>query len=547
MIMAVNADKLLQRLAALRANRAKWIAVWNGVAKFVFPDAAPVGIVSAVNHGNKKYQPLDTIGVDCATLLAAFIYSNTIYSGDQWFDLVRSPTSRSDEAPRAETEFLQKLTQKVLELISNSNFDHVYRQFVESYVPFGTGVFYWELNDENELVCKQWLVTANIYIAENSSGIVDTVFREFEFTARQAVQQFGYDNVSKAIRQAFDNPSDSEKRFKFANCVYPRAEAERDKDKTTPKHKKFADIYIDEAERKVVLESGRDVFPFCATRFYNMGETYGRSPAMKALPALKAIAVATWAYLKNVEFNAKPMIFAPPTMYDKIRIEADTVNAWDSGAGDLKIWSPSGDMNSPLEFAAQKKDEVRRIFYVDRIQYLNEKKMTATEAQLRYDEMIQSFSPVLAALQSEFFTPFIEGLVAEVVSRKLVGIPESLVENGVLNFKVDYKSRLNAKLKGAFNANIVTFARLVAEYGQAKGSSAVASVYLNDDKIVKEFAKNCNVLGLAVNDDETIERNIEAQAKQAQAAQAAQTARIKPIDTQATPAEGSIMQQLMEG
>ena len=545
--MPADADKLLKKLSALRTNRAKWVSLWNSVAKYFFPEAAPVGVISSMNHGNRKYQPLDTIGIDCSTLLAAFIYSNTIYSGEQWFDLVKSSSGKDSDTSRAETELLQKLVQKALELISNSNFDHVYRQFVNSYVPFGTGLFHWELDGQNELVCRQWLITANVYLAESAKGTVDTVFREFEYTARQAVQQFGYDNVSKEIKSAFDDASNTEKRFKFLNCVYPRDEGDIKKDKSTPKYKRFADIYIDEAERKVVLESGRDTFPYCATRFYNMGETYGRSPAMKALPALKAIAVATWAYLKNVEFNAKPMIFAPPQMYDNVKIEADTVNAWDSNAGQLQIWSPSGDMGSPLEFAEKKKDEVRRIFYVDRIQYLDEKKMTATEAQLRYDEMIQSFSPVLAALQSEFFTPFIEGLVQEIISRELVDIPKSLLNGDSLNFKVDYKSRLNAKLKGAFNANIVTFTRLVAEYGQAKGSSPVAAVYLNDDKIIKEFAKNCNVLGLAVNDDETIEANIQAQVQQAQQAQMAETMRVKPIDTQATPAAGSLMDSMING
>ena len=266
---------------------------------------------------------------------------------------------------------------------------------------------------------------------------------------------------------------------------------------------------------------------------------------MKAIPALRAISMATWAYLKNVEFNAKPMIFAPPSMYDRMRIEADTVNAWDSSLGDVKIWSPSGDMNSPLEFAERKKDEVRKLFYVDRIQYLDEKRMTATEAQLRYDEMIQSFSPVLAGLQSEFFTPFIEGLVEEVVARGMVNIPDTLKsENGSLNFTVEYKSRLNSKLKGAFNSSIMSFLNLIASYGQVKATSPVASIYLNDDSIIKEFAKNCNVSKVALNTDEEIEMAIQMQNEQQQAMQMQQM--MKPVDPTGAIDPTSIVGQAME-
>lgn len=534
------ADSILKRLSGLNVYRAKWIRVWNDVARYVMPNHSPVSILTqSVNKGSPKPQPLDTIGIDCRMLLAAFIYSNTVYSGEQWFDL-KEQVDKGAVEDRTKSEFLQKLAGVVLDLTTSSNFDHVYRQFLDNYVSFGTGVFFWELKD-SELFCRQWSVTDNVFIAENSKGEVDTVFRIFGYTAKQAVEEFGYDNVSEEIRTAYADSSKCAQEFSFVHAVYPRPESERDPDKTTPKNKPFADIYVERASRKVVSVGGRDSFPYCASRFFNMGETYGRSPAMNAIPSLKAVSMATWAYLKNVEFNAKPMVFAPPALYDKVKIEADTVNAWDSAQGDLKIWSPSGDMNSPLDFCDKKKEEIRKLFYVDRIQYLDQKNMTATEAQLRYDEMIQGFSPVLSALQSEFFTPFIENLANEVVRQKLIDIPKELEGDKGLDFVVDYKSRLNAKLKSAFNANILTFVRLIAEYGQAKGSSPLAAVYLNDDGIIKAFAKNCNVLGVALNSDEEIESIKQAQTEQAQMAQAAQMAKIKPIDTQATPAPGSIM------
>lgn len=541
--MSKFAEKLIKRAEALRTEHSRWQAVWRAVAKYVFPNAHPVGSISNINRGNPKYQPLNTIGIDCATLLSAFIYSNTVFSGEQWFDLIKEVSKGEDQPSRDETELLQRLALKTMETIINSNFDHTYRQFIAGYVSFGTAPFHWEFDDGNKLITRQWLITNNIFVSENSVGLIDTVFREFEYTARQAVQAFGYENLSEKIRKAFDDESEQEKRFKFLHCTYPRNK--RDKQKTTPQNKAFAEIYIDVENKQIVLEGGRDDFPYCVPRFYNYNETYGRCPAINAIPALKAVSIADWAFLKTVEFQAKPMVFAPPSTYDKINIESDTVNAWNSADGDVKIWSPTGNPNVILEFVELKKEEIRKMFYVDRIQYLDDKKMTATEAQLRYDEMIQSFSPVLVALQNEFFTPFIEGVANEIIRRGLIDIPESLLNKGSLDFKVEYRSRLNTKLKGAFNANLITFTRLMAEYGQLRSASPLGAVYLNDDSIIKTMATNCNVLETALNDDKTIEQIKEAQVEQAQQQQMAEMVKIKPVDTQATPAPNSMQAQAM--
>ena len=542
------AKSLIKRAERLRIEHNRWLPIWKAVAKYVFPNASPVGSVSGFTKGNQKYQPLNSIGIDCATLLSAFIYSNTVFSGEQWFDLKKKAkagdvTTAGDVTAR----FFQDLTKKTIEIILSSNFDHTYRQFISGYVSFGTAPFHWEFNDNNELITRQWLITNNIYVSKGANGKIDTVFREFEFTARQAVEAFGYENVSEKIQKAYSDEAGQEEVFNFIHCTFPRVK--RDKEKTTPENKPIAEVYIEKDESKIVKEGGRDNFPYCVPRFYDYDETYGRSPAINSIPTLKAISIADWAFLKTVEFQAKPMLFAPATMYDKINIESDTVNAWNSNDGDVKIWSPTGNPSVILEFVNMKKEEVRKIFYVDRIQYLDEKRMTATEAQMRYDEMIQSFSPVLVALQSEFFTPFIEGVASEIVRRKMIDVPSALLgENSYIDFEVDYTSRLNTKLKSAFNANIITFARLMGEYGQLRNSSPLGAVYLNDDAIIKAMADNCNVLSTALNTDEDIEQIKSVQAEQQQQAQLMEMmkANVKPVDTQATPAPNSIADQVGE-
>ena len=546
--MDITAEKLLKRFSALRSEHSKWTGLWQDCARYCFPNAAPISTFFSKNRGDIKRQPIDTTGVECLTKLAAWLYSSTIYQGEQWFDLKAHRKTYGDvEIEDTQLDrFLQSAARKALECIANSNCIQVYQQFLRGYCGFGTGAFYSEFNDDDELICRQWNVTDGIYIAENSKGIVDTVFRGFEYTARQAVQEFGFEKVSKDIQKASMDPEQEDTRFTFIHAVFPREL--RDKKKKNPENKYWASIYIEERAQKIVEEGGYDTFPYQTPRFYNTDEIYGRSPAMSAIPALRSINIAIWAYLKNVEGQAKPIIFAPSDKYDRMSLEFGAINPWDSSDGDIKIWSPTGDIRSPLEFAAQKKEQVSSIFYNDVFQYLEDRKnMTATEAQLRYDEMIQGIAPVLANLHSEFFSPFIKRVVLGLVERGKIVVPESYrgKDKKFPEFEVVYNTRLDTKLKGVLNANIVNFIRMVGELAVAIANAPLASAYIDTDKVIKEYAKNNNVSNDALKNDEDIAESLQTMWQQQQQQQL--LGLVDKLNLQKTPEQGSMQDVMING
>lgn len=540
------AETICRRFGALRGEHAKWSAVWQDCARFTLPNSAPLGIFAPKTRGAQKRQPIDTTGVACLTKLASWLFSCTIYQGEQWFDLkaVRKRVNGVEVVDSALDRVMQEASRTTLEVISNSNCIPVYQRFLRGYCCFGTGAFYSEFGGNGELICRQWNVPEGICIAENSKGAVDTVFRAFEYTARQAVQEFGAENVSEDVRKAAASETEQEARFTFIHAVYPRVR--RDRKKTNPENKPFASVYVEEKAKKVVMEGGYDTMPYQTPRFYDTGEIYGRSPAMSAIPALKSINIAIWSYLKNVEGSAKPIVFAPSDIADKMSLEFGSINPWDSGAGEIKIWSPVGDMKSPLEFAAQKKSEVEGIFYNDVFQYLEDRKnMTATEAQLRYDEMIQGISPVLANLHAEFFSPFITRVARELFARGRISIPRQYLdkENGMPKFEVVYNTRLDTKLKGVLNANIINFVRMVGELIVAVGQAPLAGAYLDMDKIIKLYARNNNVSNDALKADDEIAEALEVLGEQQQQQQA--QGMFNKIDLQKTPEKGSMQDTMV--
>ena len=66
---------------------------------------------------------------------------------------------------------------------------------------------------------------SEIYIAENHQGVVDTVFRKFQLTARQAVQRFGADTLpDKIVTDAEERP---DTQHEFLHAVFPNPERVR--------------------------------------------------------------------------------------------------------------------------------------------------------------------------------------------------------------------------------------------------------------------------------------------------------------------------------
>ena len=272
----MDAKSLIARFGALKNKQTKWFRVWSDCARYCLPNDSPLRLITGkTTAGQSKQQPLDVSGIGAATKLASWLYSSTVYQGEEWFSLKARRIDGEDEHDFEIEEWLQRASAAVLDTINPSNFIQVYQKMLRGYVVFGTTVLYSEFNDKKELVCKSWDISDGIYIGEDKNGEIDTVFREFEYSARQAAQAFGLENLHAEIQRVANDPAQQDRKFKFIHCVFPRTDA--DKTKKLPKYKQFASVYVDIANEKIVEEGGTDTFPYCVPRFYNTGEVYGRS------------------------------------------------------------------------------------------------------------------------------------------------------------------------------------------------------------------------------------------------------------------------------
>jgi hypothetical protein len=139
----------------------------------------------------------------------------------------------------------------------------------------GVGLFYKALH------------LSECYVDEDFSGRIDTVHRRYVRTARQCAQEFGRDALTGKMRDALrDNKLDAE--FDLLHVVCPNG----DLDEGAYDHRgmPIMSLHLALDEKVVLRRAGFHSMPISVSRHVTgPSDIYGRSPAMKVMPAIKGV------------------------------------------------------------------------------------------------------------------------------------------------------------------------------------------------------------------------------------------------------------------
>jgi hypothetical protein len=244
------------------------------------------------------------------------------------------------------------------------------------------------------------------YIQENVNGYVDTVYRKYKMTARQAFQEFGEENLGEKILEAVKQKP--EKEFVFIHAVEPSEDYKRATGKVATKLK-YHSCHVCEADQMVVRTGGYNEFPYLVPRWAKAtGEIYGRSPSYNALPDIKtlnkAVEIGLKAWAKAID---PPLLVQDDGVIGRVRTTPAgiTVIRNDGAIKPLQIgsnWQITDLKETQLRTA------IRQAYYSDQLQLQEGPQMTATEVQVRYELMQRLLGPTLGRFQSEFLNPLID-------------------------------------------------------------------------------------------------------------------------------------------
>lgn len=230
-----------RRLTFLKSERASWDTHWKELRDSIFPWAGNWLDTDNQNNGEKKTDPIVSVGREALQTLAAGMQGGLTPRSERWFGLVMSHSDKTKHDQPTEL-WLDRCTTLILDILAASNFYHASAQMYEDLGLFGTSVMYVE-PDFKTVVTFRHLSVGEYYIADDWKGRADTIYREFEMSARNLIEEFGEENVSEPVKAIAKSRPDE--RVKVIHAVYPRKDGEEGS--VNPLRMPYASIYFEAA------------------------------------------------------------------------------------------------------------------------------------------------------------------------------------------------------------------------------------------------------------------------------------------------------------
>jgi hypothetical protein len=389
---------LIKRNDKLKEIRQMYEPLWEEIAAYILPGR--VGVGYKPTPGAKQTKDIyDSSAIFSNDQLAAFMCGTMTPSSLIWayLKLANEELNHVKEV----MDWLEECSYRLHITRKRSNF---YAEAPELYTDlgaFGEGCIFVEENPIKTIgfngLYYKTLANSEYCTAEDKQGFVDTVFREFNLSARAAYQEWG-ENLPEAITKA--KKDEPEKEFKFLHCAYPNDQKNG---------KPFISYYINLDEKKLISEKGYYELPFIVPRWRKTsGEVYGRGQGHIALPDTRTLNKAKELDLKAWAKDIDPATFERDGgIIGSLKLFAGGRNvAKDKEA----IWTL--DRHVRYDISQIKEQElvtaIRQMFYFDQLNLPEKSDMREMEVMIRYNLMQRLLGPAVGRIEVEFLKRLVE-------------------------------------------------------------------------------------------------------------------------------------------
>ena len=378
-----------------------------------------------------------------------------------------------------------------------------------------------------------------LFIRENHQGLADGFCRWFKLTAEQAWQKWGHlgtfpETLVPALKQK------SQMLHNFLHRVCPRTDY--DPDRLDYKSKPWASYYLCITGRCLLSEGGYHTMPLAVSRYnQTQWETYGRSPAMDVLPALKTLNAEKRTFLKQGHRAVDPVLFTADDGIVDASLRPGALNKGGvSPDGKLLVQTlPVGNIQISEKMMAEEKSLINDAFLVTLFQVLTETPtMTATEVIERTNEKGILLAPTVGRQQSEYLGPMIDRELAVLSDQGLLPPMPPVLREARGEYQVVYTSPLSRAMRAQEAAGFIRTLETVKELVNITQDASLLDPF-DFDVAIPEIADIQAVPAswMASDDKIAAKRQNRAQAQQRQQQIQALPAQAAMLKAQATVAK----------
>jgi hypothetical protein len=531
---------LEKRLFFMREQQEKIVPVWREISKYVSPNRGAFDF-DEPNQGQRRDRRLvDATPSRALGVLQAGMQGGLTSPSRTWFKLqVSDPELASIPSVMRWTD---EVRDRMSNVLGQSNIYNCLHGIYGEIGAFGIGALFIE-DDPRDIVRGKLMTAGEYFVAFDSRDMPNAFGRILWMTAGQMRERFGEDRLSDSVKQAINNDN-PEKWFKVHHIIVE----DSDHETRFP----FMSVYWEPGRETELGLGGYEEFPVLVPRWETIAsDYYGYGPGWLALSESKTLQELRRDYLIAQKKAIDPPLMAPEgAVTRKISAEPGAVNYTTGVTPFQALYQVNLDIPGQLTAIMSSQQMINQIFYSDlflMIASMDVGKMTATEAQIRYEERMQMLGPVTERLEHELLDPLI-ARVFNIMNRHgmFPPLPEELAGQ---NVTIEYVSMLAIAQKSSGLSELNNLMTIIG--GLAQMNPEVIDK-LAVDEVVDQYVRLSNIPAVMIRSDEEVaelrEARAAAQQQAQQLAEAQQTAAalkqgtgaIKDLAT-APAQEGSVM------
>lgn len=439
------AKELLEKQEKIAAERSTFEQHWSEIAPLVLPrqdDFFNSRKTPGERRTSQKFDDTATLALERGS---AAIEGVLIPRSQKWHGIKLPEEVRDDQEAQ---EWGDDLTDFLFRnrYSSKANFASQAHEYIMSLLAFGTGVMAVE-DMVGDGIRYKALHLSEHYIMENYRGIIDTNYRRYQLTARQAKEKFrelAPPCVDKCIEK------EPGKKLDFLHVVMPDEDGAQDL--------KFVSYHVSCEDGSLINVGGFKTFPYIISRWITApGEVYGRSPAMNVLSEIKMLNQIRKTDLKARHMAVdSPILAADQRTIRKLSMKPGSINFGTldmNGRPLVQPYQSGGNINISNDVLQQSRQVINDAFFVTLFQILvDSPSMTATEVLQRAQEKGTLLSPSAGRQMSEFLGPLIEREISiyedygVFEDDGLLPVPDAVKGLGV-EFEIEYTNPLSRMMK----------------------------------------------------------------------------------------------------
>jgi len=459
-------------LIGLRVNRYSWWVHARELADYMLPRRYKWLITpNQMARGSPINQHiLDSTGTLAARNLASGLMSGVSSPTRPWLKLKINRIDSTQTSPislwLAECERLMNL------VFAESNFYNSIATLYFDLVIFGTGVMLIYEDYDNVINCINPCF-GEYYIDIDGRYQPVTFLREFTFTVKSCVDEFGLENCSSAVQALYrDGGASWTRELVVAHCIEPNVEPHK---YGFPPHFKFREVYWEWGGSASPQGGSSYALGFLRKRGFMerpniavrwdlvANDAYGRSSGMDALPDVKQLQQEVRRKAQAIDKTVNPPMEADIQLKNQpasllpggITYTQGLMQTGNPGFRSVYgNWRPGiGEISEDLQ---EIRDRIKKIFFNDLFQTASQfetrSNVTAVEWDMRKSESLVMLGPVLERIYFEGLKPIVERAFG-IMSRSNI-LPPAPAEIRGAPINIEFINMLSVAQQAASTAGI---------------------------------------------------------------------------------------------